>query len=294
MTPVTDPNILAQLNSDNSSPTEVTDPTVLAQLNGQEPPATPQTGKDKFLSLIGDAAKATLTKPINAFRQYMTDPTAQAKSLPVLGGLAGSFAGPGGMTAGAMLGQTSKDLALTALGSPDAPKTTGDALLNLGKTGGTAALTEGLGQALSWFQNLASAGSRIGQAEKAAGIVTKAPNRFPTSGNVGEWLNNLEDQFASGTIDSPQAARDAKTITDFIYRNPNIVGKSKEVTVQAARVGKLASQVLNDLVPGRAAPAADFATKMAIVNTAKVTGKIAGGLAGIVAAYEAAKRFGFH
>lgn len=253
--------------------------------------ATP-SAKDKFLSLIGDAAKASLTKPLSTFRQYMTDPTAQAKSLPVLMGAAGTIAGPGGMTAGAMVGQNLKDLALTALQDPSAPKTAGQVLLNEGKTGVESGIGEGLGAALSWFKGLTEAGQAIGAAEKGAGIITRAPNKFPTSGNVGEWLNNLEDQFQAGAINSPQLARDAKTITDFIYTNPNIVGKSKEVTVQAARVGKLAQQTLNDLVPGRAAASADFATLSKIKNAASTSGKVAGGLASVVAAYQAFKRFG--
>lgn len=256
--------------------------------------------KKSGMQILSDAVSSStqdiLRKPINAFRQYMTDPTAQAKTLPVLGGIAGSVLGPGGATAGAMLGQTGRDLALTALSDPNAPQTTGEALKNLAVTGGEAAAGEGtaqvLGKALSWFKDLTSAGANIGKTEQAAGIVTRAPNKFPTSGNVGEWLNNLEDQFAAGAINTPQTARDAKTITDFIYNNPSIIGKSKEVTVQAARVGKLAQQTLNDLVPGRADAAADFAQMKDITNAAKTGGKVAGGLGAVISAYAALKRFG--
>jgi hypothetical protein len=122
--------------------------------------------------------------------------------------------------------------------------------------------------AAQWIQRLATAGSRIGQAEKAAGVITKAAEAYPTSGNIGTFLNNLEDQLDAGALKNPQQLQQAKDAMEYVFKNPNIVGKTKGITTQAARISNKVSNLFNDpnIVPGRAAPSTDFQTMKTITK----------------------------
>lgn len=125
------------------------------------------------------------------------------------------------------------------------------------------------------YAHKAVAGPEIGAAEKAAGVITRAPDKLPTAGTVGEYLNTLESQIDNGTINTAQSARDAYAGTKYINNNPNLVGKSNEISVQAARVGAKAQALLNKLVPGRGAPAATMANAMKVPNAInRFTGKV--------------------
>lgn len=134
-------------------------------------------------------------------------------------------------------------------------------------------------------------GKRIGEAERAAGIITKAADKYPTSGTVGEVLNTLESQLKNGTLTDGQGLKEAKDVIDFIWSNPKIVGKTKGITVQAARVSNMIQNALNAAIPGRAAPAADFATLMRVVNPVKTTVKWGGAATGVLGSLAAIRNY---
>lgn len=215
---------------------------------------TPQTGAQKFLSLVGDTTKDTLTKPIEAFKQYMTDPTAQAKTLPYLGAVGGAGAGlllgqpiAGGM-AGGMAGQTLRDTALTALGNQAAPHTVTEGLGNLAEgalRGATLGSTVGAGDALL---GLSKAGQTMGAVEKAAGIVDRVPLIRPTPSNLGTTLDALEGQLNGGTITDPQTAKDSLNLLKDIRDNPKLYGMSKVATAQINRLWPQAQNLVSTLV----------------------------------------------
>jgi len=118
-------------------------------------------------------------------------------------------------------------------------------------------------------------GKIVSSVPKIEGVVTRAPDKLPTAGNVGEYLNTLESQIDNGTINTAQAARDAYAGTKYINSNPNIVGKSNEISVQSARVGAKAQALLNKFVPGRGEPAAEMARVMQVPNAiGKVYNKV--------------------
>lgn len=293
--------------------------------------------RDARMALINQAARGAFTRPYQAVKGFMTNPQQQANAMPGLMGTAGAFLGPGGMTVGATGGDILKQLATTALGNNPNPTTT-SSLAEMGKTAGGALVGEGLGAAVNYGGKLLSAGSRIGAAEKAAGVVTKASDRYPTSGNVGEYLNTLESQLDASLsklttpkppsqettefapelrgmwgdiaknqsgmsttavapyvrpdlfqnaeeqiINDPTTAKTAKDIADYIQQNPNLVGKSNLITVQAQRVSSKASKLLNQMVPGRQEAAQDFATLMKYLGPAKALQSLAQNHAGAIA-----------
>ena len=252
---------------------------------------TPAQPEQSGMDMVMNAAKGAFVRPAKVVADFATNPQAQANALPMVMGTAGSFAGPGGATLGAVTGESLKQIASRALGNTNVPQTAGAAALELAKTAAiSGALEKTIGLA-SKGARLLSAGKRIGEAEKAAGVVTKAADKYPTSGNVGEMLNTLESQVVNGTLKSAQDLRTAKDIIDFIHQNARIVGKTKNITVQSARVGKLISTALNNAVPNRAAASADFATLMKIKDAAKTVGTGAGVLAGGAATIAAIRSF---
>jgi hypothetical protein len=134
-------------------------------------------------------------------------------------------------------------------------------------------------------------GKRIGAAEKAAGVITKAADKYPTSGNVGEMLNTLEGQLDNGTLTDPQTLKVAKDMLDFVWKNPHLVGKSKGITVQSTRVAQKLQQALNQAIPGRAGPAADFAKLQSIIQPVKTIAKVGVGAAAAGGTLAAIRQF---
>lgn len=297
-----DSEIAQHLSGDESKYKEAidsghTDTDIISHFVGET--IAPESTQVEDPSLLGTtirAAKNAFVKPAQAIGNYATNPQAQLDSLPMVMGTAGAFVGPGGATLGAVTGESLQQMGSRMLGSPDAPQTPTDAAARLLKTAATSGALEGTGAVLGKGYRLLTAGKRIGEAEKAAGVVTKAADKYPTSGTVGEMLNTLEAQVTSGTLKSAQDLRTAKDIIDFVHQNPKIVGKTKNITVQAARVGRLISERLNNpnVIPGRAAPAADFATLMKIKDAAKTVGKGAGVVAGGAATLAAIRAFLTH
>lgn len=208
--------------------------------------------------VVGSAIKNALVQPGSMTRDLATNPVTQAKALPELAGYAGALSPmPGGATLGTVLGRQLSNTALKAYGRPEEIPSSNSQILE----GGAAALGD---VAAIPFIKKAIFGKQIGAAEKAAGVVTRPPDRLPTPGNVGEVLNTLESQLKSGAITDAQTAREAYAISKYVNKNPNLVGKSDEIKVAAWRVGKLAQETLNKLVPGRLEPAQGMAKAMTI------------------------------
>lgn len=213
---------------------------------------------------IPDAIKEALsssTKTISDMATLQNEgPINMAKALPPLTGAVGAVLPiPGGATMGTVGGRQISNLALKSIGQDEEIPSTSSQVLE----GGLSAL--GDVTAIPALKK-ASAGKAIGAAEKAAGVVTRAPLKLPTSGNVGTALDELETMLNSGAPIGPQSARDAYAVANYITGNPAIVGKSNEIAVQAARVRALAQRALNTSIPGRAAPAAAMASAMTIPN----------------------------
>lgn len=205
----------------------------------------PQSFKEQVFPVIEKGLNEALMRPGTITRDVMSDPVTQAKALPVLAGTAAAGAGiPMGATIGAVGGRQLSNLALKTYGkSEEIPSGAEQALEAVLSVGGDLTAIPAI--------NRARFGAKIGEAERAAGVITRPPDRLPTAGNVGEYLNTLESQLDTGAINTPQVARDAYAGTKYINKNPNLVGKSDEINVASARVGRKASEMLNSKVPGR-------------------------------------------
>jgi len=163
---------------------------------------------------------------------------------------------------GTAAGQGIRDLSNKALGQPI------PGLLQHGAELGGAAI--GDATAIP-FAKAKRFGNAIGDAEKAAGVVTRAPLKAVTPGSVGKTLNELETAIDAGKINTPQAAKDAKAIVSQVYKNPKIYEQTGEISVQAQRVSKKVQDLINQMIPGRAEPAGQMASAMKIPNAIKKT-----------------------
>lgn len=220
-----------------------------SKLNFSDLGDQPSTPDSSMMEIAKSAIGNAFGLPGTTVNKIASDPVTQAKVLPSLLGTAGALSPvPMGATLGTVGGRQLSNVALRAYGKPEEVPSLGSQTLEgaLSVLGDLVAIPA---MKKSYF------GSQIGEAEKAVGVMTKAADKYPTSGTIGEALNTLENQFNAGTITDPTTAKTAKDVVDFIYRNPNIVGKSNAITIQAQRVSRLAEQTLNNLVPGRAAPA---------------------------------------
>lgn len=211
---------------------------------------------------MGDVAKSAVRNafgmPGTITRDLASDPVTQAKVLPPLLGTVGALSPiPMGATLGTVGGRQLSNLALKAYGKPEEIPSTESQILE----GGTALLGD---VAAIPAVKKAAFGKQIGAAEKAAGVITRAPDKLPSAGNVGEFLNTLENQLKSGAIADPQTAKDAYAIANYITGNPNLVGKSNEILVQSSRVRQLAQNVLNQTIPERLVPAVGMRKAMAV------------------------------
>lgn len=217
---------------------------------------------DSLGATIGQAAKDVFTKPAAAISDLATNPETMANAMPAVLGTAGAVAPvPGGATMGTAAGQGIRDLALKTLNKP-VPSVGQHALELGGAAVGDVAAIPGIKAKIF--------GGQIGDAEKAAGVVTRAPLKLPTAGNVGTALDELEgtlkQSLSSGVPLGPQSARDAYAVANYVAGNPNIVGKSNEIAVQAARVRSMAQAAMNQAIEGRGAPAAAYASSQTIPN----------------------------
>lgn len=224
---------------------------------------------EDHVETIGEAVKNAVRdmfkKPAEAAADLAVNPRTMAKVLPAAAGIAGAISPiPGGATLGTVGGRQISNAALKGLGHPeDIPSPMNQVL-----EGGLAAA----GDVVAIPAIKAKVfGSQIGNAEKAAGIVTSAADKYPTSGSVGEFLNTLESQIDNGTLTDPNVIKKAKDTIDFIHKNPNIVGKSNGITVQAGRVGNKISSLINDpsIVPGREAASSAYAMSQKLPNGLK-------------------------
>lgn len=224
----------------------------LEQEQSQQQPSFGQT--------LGKVAKDVFREPVSYAKDLATNPVSMAKALPAVLGTAGAVSPvPGGATLGTVGGRQMSNAALRLLGKHEEIPSGGSQMLEAGLSLlGDVALIPGVKGAIF--------GKQIGRAEKAKGVITRAPDKLPTAGTVGETLNTLEAQLTNGTISDPQTARDAYAITKYINSNPLLVGKSDEILVQAARVGKLAQKTLNRLIPDRLGPAEAMKKAKAIPN----------------------------
>jgi len=224
-----------------------------------------------LLEAAKSATSEALFMPGTISRKLATDPVTQAKALPHLLGTVGAIAPvPMGTTMGTVGGRQLSNLALASYGRADQIPSLSEQALE----GGLSII--GDLTAIPAFKRLFY-GKQIGKAEKAAGVISRAPEKLPTPGTLGEVLNTLESQLDSGVINSPQTAKDAKEIADFIWspRNEVLLGYVKGAKVQAARIAEKAQDALNRLVPGRREPAKRMARSLAAPRTiGKVYGKI--------------------
>lgn len=217
--------------------------------------------KNDWRQLITSSAKESFTRPARAMKDLFTNPQTMANAMPALLGTVGGVSPvPGGATIGTATGQGVRDLALTGLKKP-IPGLMQHGLELAGAALGDIAAVPALKKGYY--------GGQIGQAEKAAGLMTRAPTKAVTPGSVGETLNNLEAQIDAGTINTPQAARDAKSVVNQIYKNPKIYESTSDIKVQAARVAKKTQNLLNQMVPGRLAPSQAMGRAMTIPNALK-------------------------
>lgn len=206
---------------------------------------------------VQNAAIGAFQRPAAYMANLGTNPEAMANAMPTVLGAGAAMAMPwGGSTVGTAAGQGIRDAALSAMDKPIPSFTQ-----HIGELGAAAV---GDVMAVPYLKK-AHYASQIGKAEEAAGVVTRAPNKLPTAGNVGTSLNELEETLGRG-VPGPQSARDAYATANYVTGNPTIVGKSNEINVQANRVRALAQQRLNEQVPGRLAPARGMAGAMTIPN----------------------------
>lgn len=223
--------------------------------------ADEQQAQPDWKGLVGSAVKEATMQPGTVSRGMMgADPIMQAKALPSLMGTAGAMSPiPGGATMGTVGGRQISNLALKAYGHPEMVPSVGSQVLE----GGLAAVGDALPIPLMKKFGL---GKQIGEAEQAAGVITRAPTKAVTPGSVGETLNNLEAQLDSGTIKTAQEAKDALAVVKQIYKNPRIYEQTSDIAVQSARVSQKVQSLINKVIPGRAAPAQAMAQAMTIPN----------------------------
>lgn len=222
--------------------------------SGGESPAFPA------MDIAKQAVSEAFMQPGTNMRALATDPVTQAKALPILTGIIGGASPiPGGATLGTVGGRQLSNAALRAYGRPEEIPSAGTQIMEgaLAAAGDIVAIP---------MAKRSFYGNQIGKAETAAGVVTRAPEKLPAAGSVGEYMTNLEAQLDSGAMGSAQAARDAVAGMRYINGNPNIVGKSSDIAVQAARVSAKAQDYLNKVVPGRAVPAQAMGQAMTIPN----------------------------
>lgn len=211
--------------------------------------------------IVGGAVKSSFKKPMAFAKDLGTNPVTMANAMPTaLGTLGGVSPIPGGATMGTAAGQGLRDLSLKAMKKPI------PGLMQHGLELGGAALGD-----IAAIPALKKSyyGGQIGEAERAAGVVTRAPTKAVTPGSVGETLNTLEAQLDSGTIKTAQEAKDAKAVISQIYKNPKIYEQTGEISVQAQRVSKKVQYLINQTIPGRVAPAQALGKAMAIPNAMK-------------------------
>lgn len=241
----------------------------LEQEQGQGQSQEQQQPDSSMMDVARQAAGEAVMAPGTLTQDAATNPVTQAKMLPPLAGAVGAvFGGPFSASRAQIPARILSDAALASYGrKEEIPSVAAHAL-----EAATSVAADAL--AIPYFHK-AARGAEIGAAEKAAGVVTRAPDKLPTGASVGEYLNTLESQIDNGTINTAQAARDAYAGTRYVNSNPNIVGKSSEISVQAARVGRKAQALLNKFVEGRGEPAAQMANAMKVPNAiGKVYNKI--------------------
>ena len=189
------------------------------------------------------------------------NPKNELKNLPLF---AGGITAAAGIPLGALLG-TGGGQILRGIGNKvfNQPQ---QSPLQIGGELGGAALTDII--ALPAIKK-AYYGGKIGEAEEAAGVITRAPTKAVTPGSVGETLNDLEAQIDAGTINTPQAARDAKAVVNQIYKNPKIYEQTSDIAVQSQRVSSKVQDLLNKIVPGRLEPSQAMAKAMVVPNAIK-------------------------
>lgn len=236
------------------------DPPQPAPTGGGLPPGFTEDHVETIGEAVKSAVRDMFKKPAVAAADLATNPRTMANALPAVAGAAGAVSPiPGGATMGTVGGRQISNAVLKGLGHPeDIPSPMNQVL-----EGGLAAA----GDVLPIPAIKAKVfGNQIGDAEKAAGVITSAADKYPTSGSVGEFLNTLESQIDNGTLTDPNTIKKAKDAVDFIHQNPNIVGKSNAINVQSARVASKVSGLINDpnIIPGRAAPSAAFANSQVI------------------------------
>lgn len=240
---------------------EIPDPTVSV---GKPPSGFSEVSdQPDWGGIVKDALNEAQMGNGSKIRNLMIDPITQAKVLPYMANAAGMVGLGAGATANTAGAHLLSDAALKSYGREDQIPPLKDQAIDIG----TAALGDTINSSL--------AGRAIGKAEKAANVITRAPLKLPTPSNVGTVLDELEttlkQSLVTGKPLGPQSARDAYAVAKYVAGNPNIVGKSDEIAVQAARVRSMASAALNQAVPGRAAPAAAMATAKTVPN---IVGKI--------------------
>lgn len=214
--------------------------------------------KTDYKQIIGSAVKNMFLRPMSAAKDLGTNPETMAGAMPGLLGTAGAISPiPGGATMGTGIGQGVRDLSLKAMKKPV------PGLMQHGLELGGAAL--GDIAAIPYVKGKVF-GSQIGEAEKSAGLLTRAPTKSVTPGSVGETLNNLEAQIDAGAINTAQGARDAKSVVNQVYKNPKIYESTSDIKVQSARVSKKVQELLNKMVPGRLGPSQALGKSQTIPN----------------------------
>lgn len=230
--------------------------------DGKSYKVTTEDGPSKpdWRQLIGTAAKESFGRPASFAKDLGTNPVTMARALPYAAGMAGAVSGiPMGTTMGTALGRGISDVALSGLKKPE--------YIPSGLQQGAEIAGAALGDVAAVpFMHKARLGKQIGQAEQAAGVMTRAAPKAITPGSVGETLNTLEAQIDAGTINTAQGAKDAKEIVDQIYMNPKIYEKSPGINVQSARVAKKVQGLMNSMIPGRGQAASQMATAMKVPN----------------------------
>jgi hypothetical protein len=213
---------------------------------------------------IKQGIRSSVQKPFSAAYDLGTNPVSMANAMPPALSAAGGLSPvPGGATMGMAVGQGIRDLSLKAMGKPIPGMMQHGLELGGSALGDIAAIPAMKG---AYF------GKQIGDAERAAGVITNAPEKAVTPGSVGKTLNEIEprldDMMRAQTkgLALAQPAKDAKAIVSQIYKNPRIYEQTPEISVQAARVSKKAQQALNQAIQGRAAPSDAMARAMTIPN----------------------------
>lgn len=221
----------------------------------------PQEQEPDWKGVVGSAVKNAFVKPSSFVRDLGTNPETMANAMPPLMSAAGGLSPiPGGATMGMGAGQGIRDLALKTMNKPV------PGLMQHGMELGGSALGD---IAAIPAMKAAHFGGQIGKAERGTGVITRAPTKAVTPGSVGQTLNDLEAQVDAGTINTPQAAKDAKAVVSQIYKNPKIYEQTGEISVQSQRVSKKVQDLLNQMIPGRQGPAQAMGKAMTIPNKIK-------------------------